>query len=71
MQDAWAGLERQVSYHITLTRRFLIGKPLVIRTNANPDHASALTDLRHQFKSVTGRPYLPRRGDILTTEVTK
>jgi hypothetical protein len=57
-------------HRVTLTRRYLIGAPLVITTNANPDHASALLDLHHQFKAVTGREYLPRRGDLLTHEVT-
>ena len=60
-----------MNHHITLTRRYLIGKPLVIRTNANPDHARALLDLRHQFKAVTGREFMPRRGDTLTHEITK
>lgn len=58
-------------HRVTLTRRYLIGSPLVITTNANPSHAHALRDLRYQFKAVTGRPYLPRRGDILTHEVTE
>ena len=57
-------------HRVTLTRRHLIGRTTVITTNANPSHADALRDLRHQFKAVTGRAYLPRRGDILTHEVT-
>ena len=60
-----------MNHHITLTRRYIIGKPLVIRTNANPDHQRALIDLRHQFKTVTGREYRHRSGDLLTHEITK
>lgn len=58
------------AHRMTLTRSYLIGKTLVITTNANQDHARALIDLRHQFKAVTGREYLPRRGDTITHEVT-
>lgn len=58
------------SHRVTLTRRHLIGRPLVITTNANPSHAHALRDLRYQFKAVTVRDYLPRRGDTITHEVT-
>lgn len=57
------------AHRVTLTRRHLIGRPLVVTTNANPSHAHALRDLRAMFATVTGRPYLPRRGDILTHEV--
>ena len=64
-------LAEPAGHRVTLTRRYLIGAPLVIRTNANPDHASALLDLRHQFKAVTSSDYLPRRGDTLTHEVTE
>lgn len=53
-------------HRVTLTRPRLLRRALVITTNANPSHAHALRDLRYQFKAVTGRPYLPRRGDILT-----
>lgn len=63
-------LAEPAGHRVTLTRRYLIGAPLVIRTNANPSHAAALADLRHQFKAVTGREYLPRRGDTLSHEVT-
>lgn len=53
-------------HRVTLTRRHLIGRATVITTNANPSHADALRDLRAMFKTMTGRSYLPRRGDILT-----
>ena len=33
------------SHRVTLTRRHLIGRTLVITTNANPDHASALAEV--------------------------
>lgn len=59
-------LAEPAGHRVTLTRRYLIGAPLVIRTNANPDHAAALADLRAMFKTCTGREYLPRRGDLLT-----
>ena len=59
------------THRVTLTRGHLTGRILVITTNANPSHAHALRDLRHQFKAVTGREYLPRRGDIITHEVTE
>ena len=58
-------------HRVTLRRPRLLRAPLVIRTNANPDHASALLDLRYQFRAVTGSDYLPRRGDVITHEVTK
>ena len=58
-------------HRVTLRRPRLLCAPLVIRTNANPDHASALLDLRHQFRAVTGADYLPQRGDSITHEVTK
>ena len=59
-----------IAHRVTLTRRHLIGRPLVITTNANPSHAHALRDLRAMFATVTGRQYLPRRGDTITHEVT-
>ena len=64
-------LDLPAGHRVTLIRRHLIGRATVITTNANPDHASALADLRHQFRAVTGRAYLPRRGDTITHEVTK
>lgn len=65
-------LAEPAGHRVTLTRRRLIGRPLVIRTNANPTHADALRDLRAMFATYTGGgAYIPRRGDILTHEVTK
>lgn len=58
-------------HRVTLTRPRILRSPLVIRTNANPDHASALRDLRAMFAAVTGRAYLLRRGDTITHEVTE
>jgi len=64
-------LAEPAGHRVTLTRPRLLRAPLVIRTNANPDCQRALIDLRHQFRTTTGREYLPRRGDILVVEVTK
>lgn len=58
-------LDLPAGHRVTLIRRHLIGRATVITTNANPDHASALADLRAMFKATTGRSYLPRRGDTL------
>jgi hypothetical protein len=55
-------------HRVTLTRPRFLRAPLVIRTNANPSHAAALADLRAMFQTTTGRTYLPRRGDLITTE---
>ena len=38
-----------ITHRVTLTRRHLIGRTLVITTNANPSHAAALAEIERAW----------------------
>lgn len=56
-------------HRVTLIRRRLFRRPLIITTPGNASHALALDDLRAMYAQYTGRPYRPRSGDTLVHEV--